>query len=111
MQLKDDEKIRLLLQIFMMQNDTQRMTADNNKKNGGAITNKLFITADLMQFFFEHTMKNGNVVSIGAPVPKVQFEVGKEGKINGLNFEIINGTEEIYTGLEVYQAYIRSENE
>lgn len=111
MQLKDEEKMLLLLKFFQMQNDTQKMTVDNNKKTGGAITNKLFITADLMQFFFDYAAKTGNVVSIGVPVPKVQFKVGEEGVLNDIHFEIINGTEEIYTGLEVYQAYIRSENE
>lgn len=111
MQLRDEEKMLLLLKFFQMQNDTQKMTVDNNKKTGSAITNKLFITADLMQFFFDYVAKTGNVVSIGVPVPKVQFKVGEEGVLNDIHFEIINGTEEIYTGLEVYQAYIRSENE
>lgn len=111
MQLKDEEKMLLLLKFFQMQNDTQKMTVDNNKKTGGAITNKLFITADLMQFFFDYVAKTGNVVSIFAPVPKIKFKVGEEGVLNDIHFEIINGTEEIYTGLEVYQAYIRSENE
>lgn len=106
MQLKDEEKMLLLLKLFQMQSDTRKMAVDNNKKNGGAITNKLFITADLMQFFFDYAAKNGNVVSIGVPVPKVQFKVGEEGKINGLDFEIISGSEKIYTGLEIYQSYI-----
>ena len=106
MQLNDEEKVRLLLRVFALQNDTQKMTKDNNQKAGATITNKLFITADLMQFFFDHTAQNGNVVSFGAPVPKIQFKVGEEGRINGLDFEIISGTEKIYTGLEIYQSYI-----
>lgn len=32
MQLKDEEKMLLLLKLFQMQNDTQKMTVNNNKK-------------------------------------------------------------------------------
>lgn len=104
----DAEKMEILVRIFMFQKDTEKMTNDNNKKTGKTVTNKLFTTADLMQFFFDYAAKDGNVISFGVPIPKIQFKVGEEGILNGVHFEIINGSEEIYTGLEMYQSLINS---
>lgn len=107
MQLTDEEKISLLWRIFRLQDDTLQFTKKSNKINGGTVTNKLFITADLMQFFNDYLIKKGvKAISIGSPINEVKFEVGNEGMINNIHFEIISGKEHIYTGLEIYQSYI-----
>lgn len=68
---------------------------------------KLFITADLMQFFLNNVAKyqEAAVLSVFIPVESITCRVGDQGSLNGVNFEIIKGKEKVYQGIEMFQTY------
>lgn len=103
--MNDKKKIDALLEIFMMQNDIRDSAKKSFKTTDNSIT-KLFITADLMQFFLNNIGKysNATILSVLQPINDITCRVGDEGLLGGVHFEIIKGKEKIYQGVEIYHS-------
>jgi hypothetical protein len=66
----------------------------------------LFITKDLMQNLIDTIAYIPNVkseiITIGNPVEKIKFKVGEGGMIGNVEFRIIDGRNECFSGIEIF---------